>query len=298
MFKKVLVPLDGSVLAEEVLETAVTIAEEIVLLRVPVTQDVMALAAAGGDVPVLISTMNDGDGYAEVKGYLDQVANNWRRPGVPITTRIESGEAAETIAYVAREEEADVILMSTHGRTGLGRILLGSVTEEVLKKAPCPVLAMRADRLIKNVLVPLDGSFLAEKAIAPALKMAKASGANVTLFRAQPVELDYREEEFAFYLRAEHGLEHSAHDMLLKCADDYLTSLCEQYDCDELRVNRVTATGYAAEEILAHAIEEGIDLIVMSTHGRTGLSKLFYGSVAEKVLRNAPCAVMVVRPEE
>lgn len=297
MFEKILVPLDGSVLAEEVLETAVTIAKEIVLLRVPVMQDVMALAAAGGDVPVMISTMGNDDGYLEVEGYLDRVAFEWGRSDLPVTTRIESGGAAETIAFVARDENVDLILMSTHGRTGLGRILLGSVTEEVLKLAPCPVLAMRADRLIKNVLVPLDGSFLAEKAIAPALKIAKASEANVTLFRAQPVELDYREEEFAFYLRAEHGLEHSAHEMLLKCADDYLGNLCEQYDCNDVRVDRVTATGYAADEILAQALEEGIDLIVMSTHGRTGLNKFFYGSVAEKVLRNAPCAVMVVRPE-
>ncbi len=297
MFKKVLVPLDGSPLAEQALATAATFSEEIVLLQVPVAQDVFTTAVTGGDIPMFVTALDE-DGLSETEQYLADTAAKWRRADLAVTTRVEVGEAAHTIVDVAAAEAVELIVMSTHGRSGVRRILFGSVTEAVLKHAPCPVLALRSERPLKRILIPLDGSFLSEEALVPALNIAHTNQAEVTLFRVQPMEIGRQDEEFAFYLRAEHGLEYTAHDVLLMNIENYLKNLREQETAAELVVKTACRIGVPAEEILRYAAEVDADLIVMSTHGRTGLNRLFFGSVAETILRGASCAVLVVRPHE
>lgn len=295
MFKKVLVPLDGSPLAEQALAIAIIFAQEIVLLQVPIVQDVFTTAVSGGDIPMLVTALDD-DGIAEAEQYLADTAAKWQRADLKIETRIKVGEAAHTIVNVAAAEDVELIVMSTHGRSGVRRILFGSVTEGVLKQAPCPVLALRSERPLKRILVPLDGSFLSEEALKPALNIAYTNAAEITLFRVLPMEISRQDEEFAFYLRAEHGLEYTAHDVLLMNIESYLRDLSEQENSAEFTIKTASRIGVPSEEILRYAAESEADLIVMSTHGRTGLNRLFFGSVAETILRGAPCAVLVVRP--
>ncbi|MCB0037404.1 MAG: universal stress protein, partial [Anaerolineales bacterium] len=269
MFKKVLVPLDGSPLAEQALAIAATFSEEIVLLQVPVGQDALTTAVTGGDLPMFVSALDD-DSMAEAEQYLTNTAAKWRRANLAVETKVEVGEAAHTIVDVAAAEEVELIVMSTHGRSGVRRILFGSVTEAVLKHAPCPVLALRNERPLKRILIPLDGSFLSEEALVPALNIAHTNEAEVTLFRVQPMEIGRQDEEFAFYLRAEHGLEYTAHDVLLMNIESYLKELCEPEILAGLDMKTASRIGMPHEEILRYAAESETDLIVMSTHGRTG----------------------------
>lgn len=288
MFEKVLVPLDGSELAEEVLETAVMLGKELILLRVLVPSEELVTVVAGEGMNV---AAYDERIHEAAQTYLFQTAERWARPDLPVTPMIEIGQTATIINRVAKNEGVDLILMSTHGRTGLKHLVYGSVTGSVLKHAPCPVLAMRADRLIKNILVPLDGSVLSERALLPALDLARKSEARVTLFSVEPLEIELFEETRGMYPQ----IEPPTKKMLE--VEDYLKMLCNKYASDDVPVDWAISVGSAAEEILAYAYDEGFDLIAMSTHGRTGLSRLFYGSVAENVLRHAVEAVLVVRPE-
>lgn len=288
MFEKVLVPLDGSELAEEVLETAVMLGKELVLLRVLVPSEELVTVVAGEGMNV---AAYDERIHESAYEYLNGKAERWARPDLLVTPMVEVGHTPDIINRVAKNEGVDLILMSTHGRTGLKHLVYGSVTESVLKHAPCPVLAMRADRLIKNILVPLDGSVLSEKALLPALDFARKSEANVTLFSVEPLEIELFEETSGMYPQIETPTE-----KVLE-VEDYLKMLCSKYSSDDVKVDWAVSVGSAAEEILAYAHDEGFDMIAMSTHGRTGLSRLFYGSVAENVLRHAVEAVLVVRPE-
>jgi nucleotide-binding universal stress UspA family protein len=121
--------------------------------------------------------------------------------------------------------------------------------------------------------------------------VARQSEANVTLFCVQPVEIDVSDENEALHPRVE-----QSGDELLN-VEGYLKALSEKYSDGEVMVDWAASVGVPEEEIVAYALDEGVDLIAMSTHGRTGLSRLLYGSVAESVLRNTAGAVLVVRPE-
>ena len=146
------------------------------------------------------------------------------------------------------------------------------------------------NRQHKHILVPLDGSELAEIALAAAFDLARLCRAEVTLLQVIPpvedvIALDrfhdiHLDEQWA----TRKGL-----------ALEYLNAVCQRTGCDGVTVHPVVAMGLAAETIIDYAHEHPIDLIVMATHGRTGLKRWVYGSVAEKVLRGADLPVLLVR---
>jgi nucleotide-binding universal stress UspA family protein len=198
----------------------------------------------------------------------------------------------------AAEQDIDLIVMTTHGYSGLSRWFLGSVTERVLRGAPCPVLAIRDKRPLTNILITLDGSKLAETALEPGIEIARLLGGTVTLLQADQ-DAALGALELSMLELAEAGM--SRHVQQLN-QDDHLTSYlnhtAEKYRQEALTVETVIIEGAPARGILDFAEAQEIDLIVMTTHGRTGLKRWVYGSVTEKVLRSTTAAMLVIRPQE
>ncbi len=298
MFNKILVPLDGSELAERALEPALTLAppqSELTLLRGIAPEKILIPDAHSLLIgySVLWPDQSLEDSRKEARSYLQAV----RKSKIPqdMTVRLEVAEedAAEAILSLAAAEDIDLISMSSHGYSGLTRWVLGSVAERVLHHAPCPVLVIRSPVPFHQVLVPLDGSKLSEEALGPGLELAGRLGCEVTLLCVTPT-VALREVEYLDGV--EDGLGQRLAERLHAEARTYLDHLLDAHERPELALKTVITGGSPATGILKYAEEQGIDLIAMSTHGRTGLSRWVYGSVTEKVLRGARHSMLVVRP--
>jgi nucleotide-binding universal stress UspA family protein len=295
MFKKILVPLDGSQLAERALGPALRLAQEdgieVILMRVPL-RTTMFIPAEGG-YGLVFPEQADAEARDEALAYLKdvQAARVGRNFGLRV--RLAEGDVAGALVDVAREEQADLIVMSSHGYSGLTRWVLGSVAEKVLDGAPCPVLVIRSPQPFQRALITLDGSPLAEQALEPTLAVAHGLGATLTLLRVLP-DLDLRRlqglDEY------ERGLSSRMVEEIHETAKAYLVQLAQKHGRPDWPILAEVRTGLAADAILQYAEQHEIDLIGMATHGRTGLRRWLYGSVTAKVLRGAACSLLVVRP--
>lgn len=301
MFKKILVPLDGSGLAERALEPAMALAHqqtesEVILLTVPVYKDIFISSSAGFDL--LLPDQSLDQFRQDAEAYLDEVGSVWKHSDTKLKTMIVDGDIASVIVDTAEEEAVDLIVMTTHGYSGFSRWLLGSVTERVLRGAPCPVLVIREKRPLTNIMITLDGSSLAEKALEPGMEIAHLLGGNVTL-----LQVDYGAElgslEISMLDLAEAGLSRHVQQ---QAADDhlenYMNRAAERYREEGLSIETVIMEGTPARSIVDFAEAQEIDLIVMTTHGRTGLKRWVYGSVTEKVMRSTNAAMLIIRSQE
>ena len=289
MFSKILVPLDGSSLAEQALPLARQFAEDrgahLVFLRVVPYFTVLAAD------PLLYEEMNR-LGEDEATAYLRRVRNELADPQSTDLV-CEVGSAADSILQYAQNNDVDLILMSSHGRSGLNRWVYGSVAERIMSHAPCPTLIVKADHstchgIPERMLVTLDGSELAEKALPAALELA-ALGPELHLLRVTTsghirFETDAMAEVFTDIESDE-----------VAQAQAYLQEQAGKLDIPDAKLAVEVTKSSIAEAIIAYAAREDIGLIVMSSHGRTGLQRWIYGSVAEKVLHTARCATMIVR---
>ncbi len=287
MITKILDPLDGSQLSECALEPAVTLARqpgaEMLLVRVPVADTFGFTISEARQIELRYETQD----------YLETICEANKQPGLIMHTQLIEGDVAGAIVDTAASEQADLIIMSTHGYSGLTRWVLGSVTEKVLRSAPCPVLAVRAVRQIRKILITLDGSDLAEDALEPGLSLAQGLGAEISLLRVVPhLTPDTKLEE------VERGLSRRSQNDLIDEAKEYLQARVARYARSGLEIKADVRTGSVADNILEYVEVFGIDLIGMATHGRTGLKRWVYGSVTAKVLRGASCSMLVIRPTE
>lgn len=289
MFSKILVPLDGSSLAEQALPLARQFAEDrgahLVFLRVVPYFTVLAAD------PLLYEEMNR-LGEDEATAYLRRVRNELADPQSADLV-CEVGSAADSILQYAQNNDVDLILMSSHGRSGLNRWVYGSVAERIMSQAPCPTLIVKADHstchgIPEKMLVTLDGSELAEKALPAALELA-ALGSQLHFLRVTTsghirFETDSMAEVFTDIESSE-----------VAQAQEYLQEQADKLGIADVVLAVEVTKSSIAEAIIEYAVREDIGLIVMSSHGRTGLQRWVYGSVAEKVLHTARCATMIVR---
>ena len=190
MFNKILVPLDGSELAERALDPALTIARardaELLLLSVSSYHQVLPPAAAGYGLTATDQIFDRGRNDAS--DYLDALRREARCGDCRIQTMAVEGDVAGCILDTAAADGVDLIVMTTHGYSGITRWMLGSITERVLRGASCPVLVVRQAIPLCKALINLDGSSLAEEALAPGLELARILGCQVTLLRADQGE--------------------------------------------------------------------------------------------------------------
>jgi nucleotide-binding universal stress UspA family protein len=184
----------------------------------------------------------------------------------------------------------------------MGRWVLGSVAEKVLHGAPRPLLLVRASApaaasaevSYRKVAVPLDGSRFAEQALSQAQAIASAAGAELLLIAVVPV-LDDVDFDDAGVAPASADAERQAE---VKRVSRYLAGMAAQLEAEGFRVRPRVVAGMPAEEILHVSAAEGADLLVMATHGHTGLQRFWLGSTATKVVRSADLPVLLVRAEE
>lgn len=269
LLTKVLVPLDGSAPAEAVLA---------LLRRMLPRQDCRLLLFHA--IPFAPGA-NDRD----AEQYLRKVSFHLTHEGYPSNYLIRLGSPAPSILDVAAQEQASLVALSTHGRSGAARWILGSVAERVLQASTVPVLVERSfppdtsrgrpdSPRMRNILVPLDGSRHSLGVLEPVLTLARPLDAHVTLLHVtEPSPYEGRWD--------------SPTDAM-KEADHSLREAC-------IPSRIVHRTGDPGGEILKAATEEPADLIAMTTHGRSGPSRWVFGSVTAKVLRSAPMPLLVVR---
>lgn len=299
MFQRIVVPLDGSDLSERALAPALELARqsgsEVTLLRVPAMETMLAPDPVGlGGFAVLWPDQALDQCRKEAREYLRSIREARSEAGFTLKAEVIDGEVASTILDTASRMRADLIVMSTHGYSGIARWVMGSVTEKVLQDAPCPVWVLRTDELPRRILIPLDGSPLAEQALAPGLELAARLRAETLLMRVVPEiepekyrDLEEIEQGFGRRLAEEHVGE----------AGRYLAQLADADSPGGPQAQIVLRIGDPAECILDFAHAEGVDLIAMATHGRTGIRRWVYGSVTGKILRSGSRSMLIVRPE-
>jgi len=218
--------------------------------------------------------------------------------GVEMETILEVGVPSQTLVRVAEELDSALLVIGTRGLSGLSHLLLGSTAERVVQHAHCPVLTIHPDdagkhRNLTTVLVPTDFSTDARKAIHTAHRLLEhLDAARLVLLHAFNLPVEYTAygpiPTSVSYLE-DAGIE--AEQQLDKIAD-------ELEEREGLKVETLAREGYPPEVICEQAEEQKADLIVMGTHGRSGLAHLLLGSTAERVVQKAPCPVMTVRCEE
>ncbi|HEU5315068.1 MAG TPA: universal stress protein [Chloroflexota bacterium] len=295
MYRTIFVPLDGSDLAERALPYAARLAS------LGVARLVLARVIREPDAAAPESFQEDVRARREAKDYLDAVVErHLSLPGLrPPETFVVSGEPAPALLELAQRERASLIVMGTHGRSGIGRWLYGSVAERVLHEAHVPVFLVPttapagwpADRP-PRVLVPLDGSAFATEAIAAAAPLIEGLRADVVLVRVV---------EPAIYVASPYGPMYAAPAVgtpeALAAAEDYVESVAAPLRRKGYTASAVVREGYPANELARVASDGLIDVIAMATHGRTGLARLVLGSVATATLRHANVPLLLVRPE-
>jgi len=302
VFRTIVVPLDGSAFSLQALPTALGLAGRaraavhLVHVQEP---PVSSMTLPGEPVldPQLAMTLS-----AEMDRSLRELADRIRkRREVEVSTTIRYGRVAEAIARYAGEAGADLIVMTTHGRGGLSRFWLGSVADELSRIVDIPLLAVHPARRgpglarqqrFRHVLAPLDGSDLAEQALAPAMATARLAKARVTLLRVvTPHMAIARPAPVTKVDRADLARQRRE-------AEDYLRGVAERLRQEGVPVAaRVVASGDPARAILNSARAGRADLIAMATHARGRLGRFLRGSVCDKVLRGASrTAVLLIRP--
>jgi nucleotide-binding universal stress UspA family protein len=285
MLATIIVPLDGSDFAARALPHAAVLGRssgaKLVLVRV------LAHRAPGSAV----------DELEAIQAALNLDAEALRADGLRVETivrrvhHVHADGVARAIAEVADDQQAELIVMSTHGRGGLGRWVYGSVADSVLQQSTTPVLLVSphvdsplpTDRRLR-VLVPLDGSDLGEEAIETADLLAGTFDTELTVL--QVVEpLSYPLHYLPYDLDAELG-----------AARQYLQTQVDRLQARNRRVTARATTGNPSWVVAQVSREVEADVVVMATHGRTGLDRLVLGSVATATLQRADVPVLLVRP--
>lgn len=234
------------------------------------------------------------EGLRDARARLDEWLAEAPDPAPRVGVRLEQGGAAARILEVAAEEKADVVVMGTHGRTGPGRVLLGSVADRVVRLAPCPVLTVSARTSpapagrLARICYATDFSPGARAAWPWALGLAQAAGAEVDLVHVTPLAAAERQ------LAAE-TLGRMA-DLLHVEAEAQTRRFLEGCPLPKERVHVLVGRGDVADEIHHWARSRAADLIVMGTRGWSTLIRWMLGSVAHHVIPTAPCPVLTVGP--
>ncbi|MBN1218656.1 MAG: universal stress protein [Anaerolineae bacterium] len=303
MASQILVPLDGSSLAEQALPCAMYLARglsaKLILLRVfsiPPDFDV----SLGSDEALMKMMIERAQ--AEANNYLSQAASKLEEANFTVQPIVRQGPVAETIIDYAAQANVQHIVMATHGYTGIRRWTHGSVAERVLQSASVPVLLVRAredklsppdeSKLCRHILVPLDGSAIAEQVLPPAVEVAQALGAEIILFQVSIVLLS------GVLMGDWHMPLQGDFDTATQNVQDYLDKVATKLRTQGINVSTAIRQGPVADSIIDYAEANQIDLIAICTHGRTGLARWALGSVADRVLRAGNIPVLLVRAKK
>ncbi len=285
MFERITVPLDGSELAESVL---------------PFVEYFGRVFGSEIDLISVCEPQKEMDRLLGV--YLDKLAAQMSGGGLKARAVILYGRPEDEIIDYSEKNNIGLVIMSARGRSGARRWDMGSVVEKVSKASNTPLLvikekpaagAVQADRLVTKVLVPLDGSKLGEAALPGVMALASRSGAEVLLLQvvSPTPTLMAAESYYASYSNEIVAAQNAE-------AETYLKGLIARVGSEGVRAGYRVEIGIPAEKILETIVKESVDLVGMSTHGRTGIKRWVYGSVAGRILSSSPVPVLLVRSPE
>jgi len=294
MFQRILLPLDGSELSE---------------MTIPYGEE---LASKLGSEVILFHVHQHEHSNQEHmhQMYLDRVAeimqHNIRNsqpnsPELKVTTKVEAGEPTENICNLVEKNKVDLIIMTSVSASGLkvGK-MLGSVTDHVCQTVPVPVMLIRTQtiqrterqgRLINRLLIPLDGSSLSKLALPVGEELAAKLEIVVTLFQMATTIRPFGDisgsGSYIDYTKANEDEERRVGSEMIV--------LAEELKNKGLNVTHIITTGSdAANEIIELCKKNNVDLVIMSTHGRSGLGRWVFGNIAEKVLRHGETPLLLV----
>lgn len=284
----ILLPLDGSALSERAIPFATMLARK-------AGQSLLLLRAVD-----TLAAPTDAAGKAlmhEAQEALDSTAALLSEDGLTVTTRVLDQHPATAILDAAAEEDISLIVMSTHGRGGLGRFLYGSVTDMVLRHAPVPVLTVPphgiptwpANQPLK-ILVPLDGSELSRAALGPAVELADILGGTLVLASVAVLP------GYGMYAEGYAFVDASAFEEVLAETEAYLESVAAELRTPTRAVEISASYGSPYIGVMEAARTLKVGLIVMATHGRSGMTRILLGSVATSAIRQTEVPILLVRP--
>ncbi len=293
---RILVPTDFSLPAEDACRLAARLAMQakanLILYHALAGMDLLEGVGSrkGGTQVEVLNDVCD-----RLRGWFEAAVPEEFRRFLPVEFKVRVGEPIPGIARAAKLSRADLILMATQGRTGLAHLLMGSITEAVLRTVHVPVLALRPGQeerplaAVQRILWATDLSPVSEAAWPYALRLADLLAAELVLLHAvRPAELarlvDYPVPPPAGWM-----------ERYLAPLEQDLERRQQAVEALGLRARRKIVVGTPAEVIVAEAKEGQADLIVMGTRGRSGLSHVLLGSVAEAVIRKAACPVLAVQ---
>jgi nucleotide-binding universal stress UspA family protein len=298
MYRTILVPLDQSLFAEHALPLALTLARRtkgklhLVLVHVP--------PLAGLENYSMIDEKMREDEHLYLEGIAHRLAGV---APVDVSCEILNPPIANAIDQQARLIKADLTVMTTHGRGPLARFWLGSVADRLVRSMSTPILLIRPHEkaidpaqnvTLQHILIPLDGSMLAEQILEPAMFLGSVFQADFQLVRVvDPLQSAGRDADgFLISGLAPEGLKR-----LQEEAEAYLEKVADRFRSRSLQVEtRLLVSSQKATAILEHASSTLTDVIALETHGHGGLTRFFLGSVSDKVLRGTTVPVLVHRP--
>lgn len=296
MYEKIMTPLDGSQIAEVALpyaeELAGRLGSEVTLLNVNEQSDESYQHMHEFYMEKIADTVKNGsESYAKASG---------SKVPIRVNKVIINGHPAEKIVEYADKENISLIVMSTHGRSGIRHWTIGSVAEKVLRATNKPVALIRAKgakpavrekSLLTRMLVPLDGSKEAETSIPYAEELAFKLKAEIVLLQVLATGYQAMTELGGTYI----VYSESQMESFKRYALTYLNPIAGRLRNKGIKTNVELKLGDAAEEIIRFADEGKFDAVMMSTHGRSGFSRWVFGSVAEKLIHQGNTPLILVR---
>lgn len=304
MYRTLMVPLDGSEFAEEALPMARLLAARfgagLHLVHVIRPFPDSDLKSPGVDMDWVAEARSGTEGYLEE--WADRIRGE---DGTRVDTAVLEGRVVPALREYAGAHGVDLVILTTHGAGGMQRWWLGSVADGLVRTARRHLLLVRpwddtedhapGEPRFERVLVPLDGSRIAERALAPARSIAREFEAEITLLRVVPAPVQLT----SIYGLSGVRLEGEGHRERLDDAEAYLSGVAE--GLEGLSVSAaVVEEGEAARGVLDAARESAADLLVLSTRGRGGVARAVVGSVADKIIRGTalPALVVPIHDEE
>ncbi len=297
MFKNLLVPLDGSSLAEAILPAARSLGKhldaQVTLLHVVEPSPPQSIH---GDTHL----MNAEDARA----YLERIASEFRETGVRVNWHVDvvaQGNVAKTIFAHTAELTADLVMLTTHGSGGLRGIVFGSIAQQVLQSGNVPVFMLRPESAPpefapRTILVPLDSSDVHEPALYLAAQLAEYYDSALHLVLVVPTLSTLSPERAATGTLLPSSTR-AILDLAMSGAAEYLQTKVNEMKARGLRVSAEVERGATPTRILEVAERVSADLLVMASHGRKGLDAFWEGSVTPKVLTHAKAPVLLTRVE-
>ncbi|HVR83667.1 MAG TPA: universal stress protein, partial [Planctomycetota bacterium] len=262
--RRILVPTDGSIGSEAVFPA------------------IMPLVRAFAPEVEILYVFEDPESSFMPPEWIGTTCAALRTAGVNAHLKLREGVPAEEILRVARDQKVDLIALSTQGRTGVVRLIAGSVAEAVLRKSEVPLLVTRPPVVVrewKKIALALDGSLRAEEVLPDAARLARVMGATLDVIQAAEPVISGGIVEAPMVLPPEDP-------------SPYLRGVITRLQALGVTASATALEGRASREILRHLEVTGASLLCMTTHGRSGLSRLLLGSVAEEILRKSPCPVL------